>query len=136
MNARLTATEGRATAAEQAAAAERDIRLKGHFEATAVALGQPVAFATTLRAAHDKLSKEEYEAYEAALRVGATATSGLMQERGTATAQASGDVYAELTTRAKALMATDTRLTLADAQKQVMAADPAFAHKYHAALRH
>ncbi|GGJ65297.1 S49 family peptidase [Deinococcus aquiradiocola] len=136
MNARLNATENRATAAEQAAAAERDIRLKGHFEARAVTLGQPVAFAATLRAAHDKLSPDEYDAYENALKVGAQAVSGLLQERGTATAQASGDVYAELGTRAKTLMAADARLTLADAQKQVMATDPAFAHRYHAALRH
>jgi len=135
LSGRVTAAEGRAQSAESAAAAERDIRLTGHFEAKARDLGQPVAFAATLRAAHDKLTKDEYEAYENALKVGAQAASGLMNERGSATAQASGDVYAELTTRAKALMAADTRLTLADAQKQVMATDPTFAHKYHAALR-
>jgi len=135
LSGRVTAAEGRAQNAEQAAAAERDIRLTGHFEARARDLGQPVAFAATLRAAHDKLTKDEYEAYENALKVGAQAASGLMNERGSATAQASGDVYAELTTRAKALMAADTRLTLADAQKQVMAADPTFAHRYHASLR-
>jgi len=135
LSGRVTAAEGRAQSAEQAAAAERDIRLTGHFEAKARDLGQPVAFAATLRAAHDKLTKDEYEAYENALKVGAQAASGLMHERGSATAQASGDVSGELTTRAKALMAADTRLTLVDAQKQVMAADSAFAHRYHAALR-
>jgi len=135
LNSRLTATEQRATNAEASASAERDIRLTGHFEARAVALGQPVAFAATLRAAHDKLTKDEYEAYEQALNVGAQAREGFMQERGSATAQASGDTYAELNTRARALMAADTRLTLTDAQKQVMAADPAFARRYHAAMR-
>ena len=135
MNARLTATEGRAQSAEQSAAAERDIRLKSHFEARAVALGQPVAFAATMRSAHDKLTKEEYEAYENALAVGASAVSGLLDERGSSTAQASGDVYAELTARSKTLMTADPRLTLADAQKQVMASDSQFATRYHTALR-
>ena len=135
MNARLTATEGRATAAEQSAAAERDIRLTGHFEGRAMALGQPTEFAATLRSASEKLSKDEYAAYEQALERGAAATAGLMDERGSSTAQASGDVFAELTSRAKTLMAADTRLTLADAQKQAMASDSAFAHRYHASLR-
>lgn len=82
LSARLSATDARAVAAEQSATAERNIRLTGHFEQRAQALGQPTEFAATLRAAHDKLSKEEYEAYESALNRGAAAASGLLDGRG------------------------------------------------------
>jgi len=133
LSARLSATDARAVAAEQSATAERNIRLTGHFEQRAHALGQPTEFAATLRAAHDKLSKEEYEAYEAALNRGAAAASNLLDARGSSQAQ-SGDATSELNTRAQALMAADTRLTLAAAQQQVFAADPAFARRYNAAF--
>ncbi|WP_293913727.1 S49 family peptidase [Deinococcus sp.] len=134
MNARLTATETRAQTAEQSAAAERDIRLSSHFTARAQALGQPTEFAATLRVAHDKLSEEEYSAYEGALERGAQAASGLLEERGSNQAS-SGDVVSELGVRARTLMAADTRLTLVAAQQQVMASDPAFAQRYQTALR-
>lgn len=128
LNARLTV-------AEQTASTERNIRLQGHFEGRARALGQPNDFAATLRSAHDKLSKDEYEAFEAGLARGAAARGGLLDERGNGASASSADVTAELNTRAQALMAADTRLTLVAAQKQVFAADPAFAQRYNEALR-
>lgn len=128
LNARLTV-------AEQTASTERNIRLQGHFESRARALGQPNDFAATLRSAHDKLSKDEYEAFEAGLARGAAARGGLLDERGNGASASSADVTAELNTRTQALMAADTRLTLVAAQKQVFAADPGFAQRYNDALR-
>lgn len=134
MSARLDATERRAETAERSASAERDIRLDAHFRGRALALGQPESFASVLRAASERLSAEDYAAYEAALERGAQASASLLQEQGSATAGPGGDVMAELDSRARALMAKDTALTYEGAQRQVMA-DTDFARRYHGALR-
>ena len=125
-----TAANARAERAEQTANTERDTRLNREFRERALALGQPAAFGATLRAAHEKMSEDEYKALEQSLNA-TGAQLALIGETGSSQDQRQGgNVQAEYETRVQAAMKADPTLSRSKAGQQVMRADPGFAARY------
>lgn len=124
------AANARAERAENTANAERDQRLDREFRERALQLGQPAAFGATLRAASEKMTKEEYASLEQSLNA-TGAQLELTGERGsTQDRKASGNVQADYKARVDAAMKEDPSLTRAQAGQKVMRDDPAFAARY------
>lgn len=124
------AANARAERAENTANAERDQRLDREFRERALQLGQPAAFGATLRAASEKMTKEEYASLEQSLNA-TGAQLELTGERGsTQDRRASGNVQADYKARVDAAMKEDLSLTRAQAGQKVMRDDPAFAARY------
>lgn len=125
------AANARAERAENTANAERDQRLNREFRERALQLGQPAAFGATLRAASEKMTKEEYASLEQSLNA-TGAQLELIGERGSSKDnKASGNVQADYESRVQAVMKEDPKLTRAQAGQKVMRDDPTFAARYH-----
>lgn len=125
-----TAANARAERAEQTANTERDTRLNREFRERALALGQPAAFGATLRAAHEKMSEDEYKALEQSLNA-TGAQLALIGETGSSQdKRQGGNAKAEYEERVQAAMKADSSLTRAKAGQKVMRDDPAFAARY------
>ncbi|WP_019585229.1 S49 family peptidase [Deinococcus apachensis] len=134
VRALLDQATARAESAERTANTERDTRLNREFRERALALGQPAAFGATLRAAHEKLSAEEYQALEQSLNA-TGAQMQLLGESGSSQDDRSaggstGSVQAEYASRVEAAMKADPKLSRAAAGQKVMRDDPAFAARY------
>lgn len=125
-----TAANARAERAENTANTERDKRLNREFAERAVQLGQPAAFGATLRAASEKMTKEEYASLEQSLNA-TVAQQDLTSERGShQDRKVSNDPKAEYRSRVDAAMSSNPKLTRAQAGQKVMRDDPAFAARY------
>lgn len=124
------AANARAERAENTANTERDQRLDREFRERAVQLGQPATFGATLRAASEKMTKEEYASLEQSLNA-TGAQLELIGERGShQDRKVSSDAKAEYRNRVDTAMAADPKLTRAQAGQKVMRDDPAFAARY------
>ncbi|GGR68160.1 hypothetical protein GCM10008959_32810 [Deinococcus seoulensis] len=124
------AANARAERAENTANTERDQRLDREFRERAVQLGQPATFGATLRAASEKMTKEEYASLEQSLNA-TGAQLELIGERGShQDRKVSSDAKAEYRTRVDTAMNADPNLTRAQAGQKVMRDDPAFAARY------
>ncbi|WP_051363333.1 S49 family peptidase [Deinococcus murrayi] len=130
VRALIDQANARAAAAERTANAERDNRLNREFRERALALGQPAAFGATLRAAHEKLSAEEYKALEQSLnatgaQLDLTGETGSSQDN-----RSSGNVQAEYERRVQAHIKEHPQASRAEAGRAVLAADPQFLARY------
>lgn len=124
------AANARAERAENTANTERDKRLNREFTERALQLGQPAAFGATLRAASEKMTKEEYASLEQSLNASG-AQLELISERGSSQDRKTGaNVQAEYKARVDTAMREDPKLTRAQAGQKVMRDDPAFAARY------
>ncbi|MCD0156305.1 S49 family peptidase [Deinococcus sp. 6GRE01] len=124
------AANARAERAENTANTERDQRLDREFRERAVQLGQPATFGATLRAASEKMTKDEYASLEQSLNA-TGAQLELIGERGShQDRKVSSDAKAEYRTRVDTAMTADPKLTRAQAGQKVMRDDPAFAARY------
>lgn len=139
---RAEKAEKSAKAAEDIAKAERDERLKAEFVTKAEGYkALPVKkdeFGPVLKAAAEKLSKEEYAEMERVLKAAdeQIAASDVFKEHGRG-----GDggkpegALAEATAKAAELRKSDTRLTASAALQEVFKADPTLAARYQDEVR-
>jgi hypothetical protein len=137
------AAESRREAAEAAkiAKAERDARLNKEFVAKAEGFkGLAVnaeKFGPILKAANEKLSKEEYEALETVLRAANNGieTGELFKEQGRGGVPAAGDAATDLQRKAGELKKSDSKLSQAEAEDQVLKSDPDLQARYLAEMQ-
>ncbi|MFC4636984.1 S49 family peptidase [Deinococcus hohokamensis] len=131
VKALLDQANARAEQAERTANTERDNRLNREFRERAIALGQPASFGSTLRAAHEKMSAEDYKVLEQSLnatgaQLALVGEAGSSQDRRGST----GNVQTEYDSRVQAAMKEDPKLSRAAAGQKVMRDDPQFAARY------
>jgi len=140
--AAIKKAEDRAEAAEKVAKAERDTRLTNEFIAKAEnELGhmsvKPEDFGPVLKAASEKLSKEEFEAIETALKAAdAQIEKGaLFAEAGAVGPVAAADAFGELQQKAAEIKKADSKLSDAEALDKAMKDNPDLEAAYLAEAR-
>jgi len=126
----LEDANARATRAEDAANAERAIRLTAHFGARSSELGLEATMGPVLMRASSAMSKEDYESLEQSYRAKAEQdkTAALFATKGH-TQAAPGTAKAEVQALVQTAMEGNAQLDFITAQTQVLAANPALASR-------
>jgi hypothetical protein len=138
---RAEKAEKAATEASDLAKSERDERLNKEFIAKAEAFkALPVKkdeFGPVLKAAHEKLSKEEFEAIETLLKAAdeQIAASDLFKEQGRTHGAADTGALAEAKQKAEELRKSDSTLTQAQALDKAFKENPELEQRYLAEIR-
>lgn len=135
--AAIEKAEDRAEAAEKVAKEERDTRLTNEFIAKAESdyghmSVEPAEFGPVLKAASEKLSKEEFEAIETALKAAdAQIEKGaLFAEAGAGGVPVAADAMAELKQKAEEIRKSDPKLSEAAALDKAMTDNPDLQQRY------